>query len=137
MTMWTKLGIYAIVLALLVGLVVAGSLSDQDTNPSDDAIAGVAFSYVECAAYYQVTADVLQRDADEEFAGQYRERAGLALDAGAALSGRSVLEMAKDQKRLANRLAEWPRLGPFSEPLQRPVPSPTRRLKPDRGDAQP
>lgn len=101
-----KLGIYSIVLALLVGLVVASGLSGHDTNnPSDDAIAGVAFRYVECAAYYQVTADVLQRDADEEFAGQYRERAGLALDAGAVLSGRSVLEMAKDRNGLANRLA--------------------------------
>lgn len=98
-----KLLIYASVLAVLVGAVVAVDLGRR--YPVNSAVAGVAGNYVECAAYYQVTADILERDGDEESVGQYRDWAAMVLAAGAHLVGRSVLEMRKEQNQLAATLA--------------------------------
>lgn len=92
---------YGVVLAALV----AGVLYFNGTpDRSSGAIAGVASDYVECSAYYQRTADVLLADGDTETMEQYRERATLALEAGAALSGTPVLELLKDRNRLVATL---------------------------------
>lgn len=92
---------FVIVLAALVGGVL---LFNRNADRPADAIAGVADDYMECSAYYQRTADVLLADGDTETMEQYRERATLALDAGAALSGKSSLELLKERNRLVATL---------------------------------
>jgi hypothetical protein len=94
---------YAIALAALVGAVI---YLNRGRSAPADAIAGVASDYIECSAYYQRTADVLLADGDVETMEQYRDRASLALETGAALSGKPVLELLKDRNRLVVTLFE-------------------------------
>lgn len=83
-----------VVAALLAALAGLFLFFNRNGGPAD-AVAGVADAYIECSAYYQHTADALAADDDPESVEQYRERATLALDAGAAISGQPALELIK------------------------------------------
>lgn len=91
-----------VVLALLIGLVLVPGLKN---NHPQDAVASVADVYVACSAYYQRTADVLVSEGDPDTAEQYRERAALALDAGATLSGARALELSQERNRVVSELS--------------------------------
>lgn len=92
--------VFGVLLAALAGLFMVLNRS----NTPADAVAGVADAYIECSAYYQHTADALAAD-DPESVEQYRERATLALDAGAALSGAPVLDLLKKRNGMVERFS--------------------------------
>lgn len=93
---------YGIVLA---GIVAAALVLSGDRNGAPDAVRGVATIYVECSAYYRRTADVLVGENDPDTAQQYSERAALALDAGAALSGENAMDLLKERNRQVSTMS--------------------------------
>lgn len=90
---------------VLAGIVAAVLVLREDRNGAPDAVAGVATIYVECSVYYRRTADVLVGENDPDTAQQYSDRAALALDAGAALSGENAMDLLKERNRQVSTMS--------------------------------
>jgi hypothetical protein len=90
-----------VVLVLLVWMVIATTRHQAPTAPaSPDVIDGVADKYIECAAYYALTARYLSADGDSETGAQYDERANTAFDEAKALSGERDLDLMRKRDTL-------------------------------------
>lgn len=90
-----------IMLVLLVWLVIATTTPKAPTAPAaPDVIDGVADRYIECAAYYALTARFLSSDGDSETGAQYDERSNTAFEEAKALSGESDLDLMRKRDTL-------------------------------------
>lgn len=96
-----------VMLVLLVWMVLATTKS-QTTSPvatTPDVIDGVADNYIECAAYYALTARFLTSDGDPETGSQYDERANAAFDQAKVLSGDSDLDLMRKRDTLMRQMS--------------------------------
>lgn len=96
-----------VMLVLLVWMVLA-TTKPRDPSPVanvPDVIDGIADNYVECAAYYALTARFLTSDGDAETGGQYDERANAAFDQAKSLSGDSDLDLMRKRDTLIRQMS--------------------------------
>lgn len=90
-----------VVLVLLVWMVLATTRPQAPSVPAaPDVIDGIADKYIECAAYYALTARYLTADGDGETGAQYDERANSAFDEAKVLSGERDLDLMRKRDTL-------------------------------------
>lgn len=95
-----KLVFYVVVAALMA----LGFVWFHVTNAPYQVANSSAAKYVECAAYYRATVEVLHRDQDEEVALEYEQRASMALEMGAELEKVPASKILADSEILTKRM---------------------------------